>query len=199
MITPGMGHLGSRVSALLDGQLSVEETERAWAHVRSCHACRDQVEREGWLKRRLAGLAFDVAAPSAPADLKGSLLGVGPGGPDLTGAAYSFEPVHSRTRTAGLTGIAVLGGGAVGAAVVGAIVLGVAPADAPGLDRTPPVTSISRTPVTPAHSASESPGPARRHAPRTTAPHRTPTLVPGLGSTMVPVGLGARISPDASR
>ena len=39
------GHLGTRVSALLDGQLSAEETERAWEHVHTCHTCRDQVER----------------------------------------------------------------------------------------------------------------------------------------------------------
>ena len=53
-----IGHLGSRVSALLDGQLPPDETERAWAHVHTCHFCRDQVEREGWVKTRLAGLSF---------------------------------------------------------------------------------------------------------------------------------------------
>ena len=70
-----MGHLGSRASALLDGQLSPADTERAWEHVHSCHACRDLVEREGWVKTRLAGLTFDAAAPSTPAWLKGSLMG----------------------------------------------------------------------------------------------------------------------------
>jgi len=200
VITPGMGHLGSRVSALLDGQLSAEETERAWTHVHSCHTCRDQVEREGWLKRRLAGLAFDVASPSAPADLKGSLLGVGPGGPGGRVTPYSFAAGASRTRTVGLAGIAALGGGAVGAAVVGALVLGVGPADAPGLDRTPPVTSISRAPATPVHSASSSPRPARRHhEPRHAVPHGMTTTVPYLGSTTVSVGLRSRISPDAPR
>ena len=58
-----MGHLGSRVSALLDGQLSPADTERAWEHVHSCHACRDLVEREGWVKTRLAGLAFESPRP----------------------------------------------------------------------------------------------------------------------------------------
>jgi hypothetical protein len=193
-----MGHLGSRVSALLDGQLSAEETERAWAHVQSCHSCRDLVEREGWLKRRLAGLAFEVASPSAPADLKGSLLGVGPGGPGGRATAYSFAG-HPRARMAGLAGIAALGGGAVGAAVVGAIVLGVAPADAPGLDRTPPVTSISRTPVAPVHSASESPRPDRHRASRAAAPRSMPGTVPHLGSGTVPVALRAPISHDAPR
>ena len=61
-----MGHLGSRTSALLDGQLPPDETERAWEHVHTCHACRDLVEREGWIKTRLAGLSFDVASPCTP-------------------------------------------------------------------------------------------------------------------------------------
>ncbi|WP_228943575.1 zf-HC2 domain-containing protein [Nocardioides sp. Leaf374] len=69
-----IGHLGPRVSALLDGQLSGEEEERAWAHVHSCHSCRDLVEREGWIKTRLSGLSGDPAG-SAPSALKGSILG----------------------------------------------------------------------------------------------------------------------------
>ena len=69
-----IGHLGSRVSALLDGQMSAEEAERAWAHVHACHLCRDLVEHEGWVKTRLAGLSFgDTPTPDR---LKGSLLGV---------------------------------------------------------------------------------------------------------------------------
>ena len=61
-----MGHLGDRASALLDGQLAPMEEERAWAHVHTCHQCRDVVEREGWVKTRLAGLSFDTAcAPSS--------------------------------------------------------------------------------------------------------------------------------------
>ena len=67
-----IGHLGDRVSALLDGQLSSAEEERAWAHVHACHQCRDVVEREGWVKTRLAGLSFDAAC--APSSLKGSLM-----------------------------------------------------------------------------------------------------------------------------
>ena len=46
------------------------EEERAWAHVHACHQCRDLVEREGWIKTRLAGLSFDTAC--APSSLKGS-------------------------------------------------------------------------------------------------------------------------------
>ena len=66
-----IGHLGSRVSALLDGQLSPAESERAWAHVHLCHVCRDAVEREGWVKTRLAGSRRRTRRPS---HLKGSLL-----------------------------------------------------------------------------------------------------------------------------
>jgi anti-sigma factor RsiW len=137
-----MGHLGSRASALLDGQLSPEETERAWDHVHGCHACRDLVEREGWIKTRLTGLAFEVAAPSTPAGLKGSLMGAAAfAGPP--GDAY-LEATPDRRRTAGL---AVIGGSAVGAAVMGVLVLGVGPASAPSptIDRRAPLTSITPT------------------------------------------------------
>ncbi|HYF74228.1 MAG TPA: zf-HC2 domain-containing protein [Nocardioides sp.] len=148
-------HLGSRASALLDGQLSPEETERAWEHVHTCHACRDLVEREGWVKTRLAGLTFEVAAPTTPSWLKGSILGACPtGGSYLTvpGAMSAPGPADHRRRTLGL---AALGGSAVGAAVMGVLVFGVAPADAPTIDRRAPVTSITNTdaPRTPSPSA----------------------------------------------
>lgn len=132
-----IGHLGSRVSALLDGQLPPEEAERAWQHVQGCHACRDLVEREGWVKTRLAGLAYD-AATSAPSSLKGSLvdaLGASPAALDGFGHA-----APSGRRTAGMVAI---GGSAVGAAVVGILALGLGAADSPTIDRRPPVTSIS--------------------------------------------------------
>lgn len=135
-----IGHLGSRVSGLLDGQLPTEEAERAWAHVHSCHSCRDLVEREGWVKTRLAGLSFDVAAPSTPAGLKGLLIGAQVSGPPGDAYLAMDDPGHRRR-----TGLVAIGGGAVGAAVMGVLVLGVAPADAPTIDRRAPVTSITQT------------------------------------------------------
>lgn len=138
-----IGHLGSRVSALLDGQLSAEETERAWDHVHGCHTCRDRVEREGWIKSRLTGLSFDVAAPRTPADLKGSLIGAAALA-GMPGESY-LAPSDERRRAVNL---AIGGGavGAVGAAMMGVLVLGVGPASAPApvLDRRAPVTSISQ-------------------------------------------------------
>jgi hypothetical protein len=127
-----IGHLGTRVSALIDGQLPAEETERAWEHVHTCHTCRDLVEREGWVKTRLAGLSFET--DHAPDHLKGSLLGMPPG--DM----YLNVGVQ-RSRRVGL-GVAAIGGGAVGAAVMGVLALGAAPADAPAIERRPPVTQL---------------------------------------------------------
>lgn len=120
-----IGHLGSRVSALLDGQMSPADEERAWDHVHSCYQCRDEVEREGWVKTRLASM--QLAGASAPSHLKGTLLVRGVvDWPDL--------PEHpaladGRRRHLGLGGI---GGGAVGAAVMGVLALGASPANAPG-------------------------------------------------------------------
>ncbi len=132
-----IGHLGSRVSALLDGQLSPEETERAWSHVHTCHLCRDLVEREGWVKTRLAGLSVGGSA-HAPDHLKGSLLGGG----SLAVPADVFLEEHHPAGTRRTAGLAVLGGGALGAAVMGVLVLGVGPAQAPTMEQRAPVTRI---------------------------------------------------------
>jgi len=99
------------------------------------------VEREGWVKTRLAGLCFDDGA-QAPSHLKGSLLssvscglGLPPGESYLVSASSDPRPRR--------IGLVALGGGAAGAAVMGVLALGAAPADAPTLDRRVPTTSIS--------------------------------------------------------
>lgn len=142
-MAPVMGHLGTRVSALLDGRMTPAEEDRWWQHVHHCHPCRDLVEREGWVKTRLAGLSLGDA--SAPADLKHSLLAA----PPLAGAPEHGDrlaPAPPR-RTSGfgvgsLVG-GVLGSGAVGVAVVGVLALGAGPANAPQ-ERRVPVTSLTR-------------------------------------------------------
>ncbi|MDN4160254.1 zf-HC2 domain-containing protein [Nocardioides abyssi] len=156
---PLSGHLGAKVSALLDGQLPADEAERAWAHVHTCHACRDLVEREGWVKTRLVGLSMGDCG-GAPDSLKGALrcgpaeaAGMPPGDVFLAMAAEREQ--HRGRRTAGLVAI---GGGAVGAAVMGVIALGAAPADAPPADRRAPVTQIGTT--TPGPTSTPTPGPA---------------------------------------
>lgn len=131
------GHLGTQVSALLDGQLSAEEEERAWDHVHVCHLCRDLVEREGWVKTRLAGLAWGAPA-EVPGHLRGSLIGA----PDLTpGEAYLVG--DGRDHRARRVGLVALGSGAAGAAVMGVLALGSAPADLPSPERRTPSTSVN--------------------------------------------------------
>jgi hypothetical protein len=136
-LNPWGGHLGARVSALLDGQLGPDDEERAWDHVHACHQCRDLVEREGWVKTRLAGLSFGATA-DVPSHLRGSLLA----SMSLTpGEAYlATEDRDTRARRVGLF---ALGSGAAGAAVVGVLALGAAPADLPNLDRRAPTTTVN--------------------------------------------------------
>jgi hypothetical protein len=153
-----MGHLGSRVSALLDGQLPAAEAERAWHHVHGCHSCRDLVEREGWVKTRLSSLSGD--AGGAPEQLKGSLLG------SSLLEAPSF-PTHDHTRLRRHVGMVALGGGAVGAAVMGALVLASLPGDTP--DRRPPTTSFvrqSEPPVARLSTGTPAPAPELGRSPR---------------------------------
>lgn len=121
-------HLGSRVSALLDGRLPADEEERAWAHVHECHPCRDLVEREGWIKTRLAGLSLaDRTECGAPDRLKDSLLAPS----TLPGCQTSLVPGHFATssslaRSRHRSSLVAIGGGAAGAAVVGVLALGAA-------------------------------------------------------------------------
>lgn len=145
-----IGHLGNRVSALLDGQLSPKDTEEAWAHVYTCHACRDLVEREGWVKTRLAGLCGGEG--EAPSGLKGSLMSMPPG--DALLAAPGHHGSGRRTP-----GAVMIGGGAVGAAILGVVALGFASGTTPPAERRPPVSQINTAvPTTPAPPTPSSTG-----------------------------------------
>jgi hypothetical protein len=135
-----IGHLGTRVSALLDGQLSAADEERAWEHVHSCHQCRDAVEREGWVKTRLA--TMQLAGSRAPSHLRGSLLVHGIVGWSDLPDHPALGGVESRRRHLGMTGI---GSGAVGAAVMGVLALGASPANAPGAVVRPAPDSFGST------------------------------------------------------
>lgn len=151
-----MGHLGARVSALLDGQLSATETEAAWLHVYGCHACRDLVEREGWIKSQLAGLGCDRPGTDPGAlseDLKGTLLGLTPGEQYAAGSTPAGSPRFGASRFgSGRRTAAMVGGGAAGAAMIGVLAFGVAPASAPS-----PTPSERRSPATGITTPSQSP------------------------------------------
>lgn len=188
-----MMHLGSRVSALLDGRLPVDEEEHAWAHVHECHPCRDLVEREGWVKTRLAGLSLsDRTGCAAPDRLKDSLLASQPEGRrSLDAARFATAPTGARPRHRSL---AVIGGGAAGAAVVGMLALGAA--GAPQLDRRAPsdlsrpapssnptleVPTIQPSPPSPAPRSG-----SRRGRPRSTMTAYVETLPEAPRVTMTP-------------
>ncbi len=148
-----IGHLGARVSALLDGRLPAAEEERAWEHVHVCHPCRDLVEREGWVKTRLAELGHDAA--TAPLSLKQNLtqhlLTLSPEAFGAAGAAGSAD-ARSRTRS-----LVALGAGAVGVSVVGVLALGAAPANTPPAERRAPATSLVRPTPSVDQASRESP------------------------------------------
>ncbi|MCL2613164.1 MAG: hypothetical protein FWD95_08005 [Nocardioidaceae bacterium] len=162
-----MGHLGPRVSALLDGQLSQQEADEAWAHVYGCTTCRGLVEREGWIKTRLARTGeHDVPASS---DLKGSLLNLTPGDCFLA-------PAGGRTQRHIGVGAAVVGGGAVGVALLGVLALGLAPGSG---GARPPVSQIGSSVPSPASDPA-----ADRVGPRGARP-TTPADLPGLVQVVV--------------
>lgn len=193
------GHLGTSVSALVDGQLDPASAERAWAHVHGCSLCCGQVAREGWVKSQLAAMTGD--APTAPpAQLVGSLYDL-PGGsrpfpghaatpdratpdraaPDPAAAWATVDAIERRERGRRRAGLALVGAGSVSVAVLGFASLTASPL---GISGTPsaPTTAVTR-PGTPAESATIAPT-ARVHGrlPRGTY-DRTGT---GAGDAAVP-------------
>jgi anti-sigma factor RsiW len=133
------GHIGSTASALVDGQLSPAEEERAWKHVLGCPGCRRLVEREGWLKQRLAGLNSPQAyAP--PPRLMGSLYDV-----DAWATVDEIERRSTRRRAA----TALVGAGSVGVAVMALMTVTSPPAgrgEIPG-NQAPAMIGGTPTPV----------------------------------------------------
>ena len=152
------GHIGTKASALVDGQLSPADEERAWSHVLTCPGCRRLVEREGWVKRQLGSLSAPGEVDPPP-QLLGSLYAV-----DAWAAVDEIEQRSRRRRTA----VVVLGGGAVGACVLGLMTVtgGFSGTDAPARpspamirgeqDRgpvgSPTGAESNRTPVSPRRS-----------------------------------------------
>ena len=137
-----IGHVGNRVGALVDGQLPREEAERLWHHVHGCRRCSARVEREGWVKMQLAGLA-STWPESAPLGLREGLAGAPAYAPSLPALTRASD--HR-----GLITVAALGAGSIGAAMIGVIALNLA-ADEPA-DRSPVATSLHTPPASSAVS-----------------------------------------------
>lgn len=118
MILKLHGHIGSNASALVDGQLSAADEERAWKHVLGCPGCRRLVEHEGWIKQRIAGLAGPTSIP-APVGLLGSLYDV-----DAWAEVDAIERRSTRRRAT----LALVGAGSVGVAVLALLTVTTPPA-----------------------------------------------------------------------
>ena len=185
------GHLGAAVSALVDGQLGPEETERAWDHVLHCPACRRLVEREGWVKRQITAMACrPLPGEKPPERLLGSLYDLDP----ATLSAPSGEGVDAWTAVAALeqrgrnrrrAGIALVGAGSVSAAVLGLSTLSGATLGIGGAPAGTPATSLSRGAGTTVPTRAVV-------APRTSAHGR----LPGWTVTRSPDGVARAVAVD---
>jgi hypothetical protein len=164
------GHLGASVSALVDGQLDPQAEERAWAHVMECVSCREQVEREGWLKRRLA----QIGEAEPPAQLVGSLFQLTASAAEEAHAWATVEALEQRSRTRRRAGLVLVGAGSVSAAVLGIATLSGMPL---GSDAPAPETSLTRS------TASASPSATTRSG-----------VTPTAGGTLREVPVVARVS-----
>jgi anti-sigma factor RsiW len=114
-------HLGERLSALIDGELSDTQRERVLAHLAGCEDCRREAVALRLLKRRMHALG-DAAAGDA---LTWRLLALRPpGGHGRPGRRDHRPPARRRRRYAwslaaagvvtaglGLTGAVFLAGG----------------------------------------------------------------------------------------
>jgi anti-sigma factor RsiW len=139
------GHIGSKASALVDGQLSPAEEERAWSHVLACPGCRHLVEHEGWTKRQLGTLS----APSRgmPSErLLGSLYDV-----DVS-AAWTDVQAIERSATRRRAAVVVVGGGAVGACALALLAVTGGPTGRSDVPTRPAPADVSRSVPTPTPS-----------------------------------------------
>ena len=73
-----MGHLGERLTALIDGELGPAERDRALSHLAACDSCRGEADALRKLKRRIGALSD----PRPSGDLMSGLFGLSePGEP----------------------------------------------------------------------------------------------------------------------
>jgi hypothetical protein len=84
-----VSHLGHRLSALVDGELSHEDRDRALAHVAHCRPCHDLLDAERAVKEALAS----ARAPEPSDQVLASLAALALPGPPL--------PPRSRTMPQG--------------------------------------------------------------------------------------------------
>jgi anti-sigma factor RsiW len=131
-----MSHLGERLSALVDGELTAAQRDRVLAHLARCEPCRREAASLRLLKQRMRTLA-EASAGDALNDRLMALAGGAAGAPGrLRGQRGSAEPVAWwPVRSIALTALVLLALGLPAAAFVA----GGSQRD-PGPSVTPPVT-----------------------------------------------------------
>lgn len=132
-----MSHLGNRLTALVDGCLDVHEQDKVMAHVRHCSECRDALEHEQSVRRRLHQLPG--AEPSAALLMALKDIGSDPAAvpPLLEDSPSAHWRLPSRRRA----GLALAGAGTAAVGVLGlAYMVGPQPAAEPVR---PPVEQFS--------------------------------------------------------
>jgi len=150
-------HLGSRLSALVDGQLSPAEAERALEHVAACARCAAELSAA-----RAARRALSSAGPVEPApDLAARLLALSAQIPPTEGDPLRSAPaagdpwsqpvplprgewsgeVRRGSARRRLAGLVVAG---VGVAAVGLFALGESPLVTPDLHRSDPLRVLAQ-------------------------------------------------------
>ncbi|MFC8923617.1 zf-HC2 domain-containing protein [Cellulosimicrobium sp. NPDC057127] len=157
-----MTHLGSRLSALVDGQLSPAEGERVLEHVAGCPQCAEELAAARAARRTLCAAADVEPAP----DLTARLLALSaqipssdddplrrppaavdpwatPGAPAVLPRGEWRGEVRERTIRRRLAALVV---GGVGAAAVGLFALGQTPTITPSLHRSDPLTVLAQAP-----------------------------------------------------
>lgn len=104
-MTPAFGHLGAKVSALVDDRLDPEQRDRALDHLQRCQECTTLVAQH----RRQRRLAGEMRTPPVPSALEDRLLAMAAGSTNMPA-----EPPSSRARgrvaalvTAGLMGLSI--------------------------------------------------------------------------------------------
>ena len=105
-----MSHLGQRLSALIDGELTDFERDRVLTHLVGCDACRAEAVALRAMKRRMHALGETLA----DAALTGRLMAVGApdeqspwGGPGTWRAGHRHPP--ARYLAAGMFAFVVVG------------------------------------------------------------------------------------------
>ncbi|MFD9303676.1 anti-sigma factor family protein [Streptomyces sp. NPDC060048] len=84
--SPAEQHLGDRLAALVDGELSHDARERVQAHLATCPKCKAEADAQ----RRLKAMFVESAPPPLSAGLLARLQGLPGGGPE--GPSGPFGP-----------------------------------------------------------------------------------------------------------